>query len=299
MARRPTFSDQDIITAGQRLVAAGRPVNKFALRNEVGGGNPNRLLEIWQAHQSARSMESTAKGVAESMAPPHAAARPPRGKAPGKAPPRRNDPEGTRREVLEAAISEFTEKGYSGAKVAAIAARTRTTKSMIYYYFGGKEGLYIAALEASYAHNRQFEQSLSLEDLPPMEALRRLVGVTFDYHDSHQERSRLVSVENIHQARHMKKSASIGTINLSIIDTIRTILERGERDGVFRPGIEPVDLHMLISSFCFFRSSNRYTFSFIFKIDLADARIREQHRRMIIESTLRFVRADGAGSQAA
>jgi AcrR family transcriptional regulator len=199
------------------------------------------------------------------------------------------DPEQTRRAILDAAIAEFSEKGYSGGRVDDIAARTRTTKRMIYYYFGGKEQLFAAVLEEMYGGMRAAEQALRLEELPPADAMRRLVEVTFDHHAAHPEFVRLVSVENIHEGRHVAASPAIRQRNAAVIGTIAELLRRGEREGAFRPGVDPLDLHMLISGFCFYRVSNRHTLGIIFGRDLRAEDCAAAHRRMVVEAVLRYL----------
>jgi AcrR family transcriptional regulator len=202
---------------------------------------------------------------------------------------RPRDPEQTRRDILDAARAEFAEKGLSGARVDEIGARTRTAKRMIYYYFGSKEGLYTAVLEEMYGGIRDAEQSLQLEELPPEAAMRQLVEATFDYHATHPEFVRLVAVENIHEGRHVAASPTIRQRNSAVLGILRAVLERGEREGVFRAGADPLDLHMLISSFCFLRVSNRHTLRAIFDCDLqAPERVAAQ-RRMIVEAVLRYL----------
>ncbi|MBW6399345.1 TetR family transcriptional regulator [Roseomonas sp. HJA6] len=205
------------------------------------------------------------------------------------APVRRRMPEQTRLEVLEAAIAEFSEKGFSGGRVDDIAARMRTTKRMIYYYFGGKAQLYAAVLEHMYGRMRDAEQALHLDALSPTEALSRLVEVTFDHHAEHPEFVRLVSVENIHEARMVAASPIIQERNAAIIGTLKTLIARGETSNDFRRGLDPLDLHMLISSFCFYRVSNRHTLRTIFGADLAAPETVAAHRRMIVEAVLRYV----------
>src|SRR6188474_1555101 len=117
---------------------------------------------------------------------------------------RTNDPERTQANILEVAEIEFGEKGLAGARIDEIAAATRTSKRMIYYYFGSKEGLYLAVLEEAYRRVRDVEAELHLQDLEPEEALRKLVGSTFDYYLAHPEFVRLVMNENIMDAAHMK-----------------------------------------------------------------------------------------------
>ncbi|MBR0683716.1 TetR/AcrR family transcriptional regulator [Roseomonas eburnea] len=204
-------------------------------------------------------------------------------------PARRRMPEQTRREVLEAAIAEFSEKGFSGGRVDEIAARMRTTKRMIYYYFGGKAQLYAAVLEHLYGRMRDAEQALRLDMLPPLEALRRLVEVTFDHHAAHPEFVRLVSVENIHEARIVTASATIPARNAAIIGALAALIARGEAAGAFRRGLDALDLHMLISGFCFYRVSNRHTLRAIFGAEMGAPETVAAHRRMIVEAVLRYV----------
>ena len=117
-----------------------------------------------------------------------------------------NDPEGTKRNIIEVATEEFAGKGFSGARVDDIAARTKTSKRMIYYYFGGKEGLYIAVLEEAYRKIRSVEATLDLEHQPPEKALRTLVAFTFDYQNAHPEFVRLVMNENILNGAYLARS---------------------------------------------------------------------------------------------
>jgi AcrR family transcriptional regulator len=211
------------------------------------------------------------------------------GEPAGTPPRRRRAPERTRADILDAAIAEFSEKGFDGGRVDDIAARTRTTKRMIYYYFGGKEQLYAAVLERMYGGMRDAEAALRLDALPPADALRRLVEVTFDHHAAHPEFVRLVSVENIHEARNVVASPTIRARNAAVIGTLQALLARGTKAGAFRKGIDALDLHMLISSFCFYRVSNRHTLAAIFGRDLLAPATLAAHRRMITEAVLRYV----------
>ncbi len=203
-----------------------------------------------------------------------------------KAPKRELDSERTRRDILAVARSEFAENGLSGARVDAIAARTQTTKRMIYYYFGSKEALYLAVLEEAYAGIRAIETELALDALPPADAIRRLVEFTFDYQEANPDFIRLVSIENIHHGKYLAQSSSIRALNATVVDMIDRILQRGRSADVFRSDIQPIDLHMLISAFCFFRVSNRYTFGMLFQQDLADPILHRRHRALIVDTVL-------------
>lgn len=200
-------------------------------------------------------------------------------------PKRKNDPEGTRRDILEIARQEFTRNGLSGARIDVIAERTRTSKHMIYYYFDSKEGLYQAVLEAAYAGIREREGKLDLEGLAPREALRRLIEVTFDYDQTHPDFVSLVSMENLHHAEYLQ-SAPIRETNSVIIRRLEEILARGVRQGLFRSDLDAVDVHMAISSLCFFRVANRHTFKALFNRDLLSPRVRAHHKRMIGDAIL-------------
>jgi AcrR family transcriptional regulator len=204
--------------------------------------------------------------------------------------PRKPDAALTRQDILAVAREEFAEHGLSGARVDAIAARTRTTKRMIYYYFGSKEGLYLAVLQQAYADIRQVEQELELSRLPPTEAIRRVVDFTFDYHDANPGFVRLVGIENIHKGRHLAQLDILRNLNARMIDTLVEILRQGEETGEFRPGMDPVDLHMMISAFCFYRVSNRHTFGTLFRRDLSDPATKAGHKRMIGDAILGLLR---------
>jgi AcrR family transcriptional regulator len=200
-----------------------------------------------------------------------------------RSPTRKYDPEKTKRNILETATKEFAKHGYNGARIDAIAARTAATKRMIYYYFGGKEQLYIAVLEQEYQRIREHEAALELHRLDPERAIRRLAEFTFDYDHAHPDFVRLVAIENIHHARHLAKSAGIRRINATVLDTIAEILRRGREQGVFRARLDPVDLHMLMSALCFFHVSNLHTFGTIFRRNFQSADVRKTHRKLVAD----------------
>ena len=201
-----------------------------------------------------------------------------------------NDPEGTKRNIVEVATREFSQKGYGGARVDAIANRTRTSKRMIYYYFGGKEGLYLAVLEEAYSSIRRTEATLDLERLAAEEALSTLVAFTFDYYIAHPEFVRLVMNENIMDGVHMARSRTIGRLNVTVIDALKRLITRGQNDGTFRRGIDPIELHMSISALGIFNVANRATFSTIFKRDMSSAKAVAARRAEIVDIVLRHVR---------
>ena len=222
---------------------------------------------------------------------PQAARRTAAAKAAPKRAPRTNSPERTMADILEAATREFADNGLAGARVDAIAAAMRTSKRMIYYYFGSKEGLYVAVLEEAYRRMRHIEAGLRLEDLPPEAALRRLVAFTVDYQRAHPEFIRLVMTENIHRGAYLRRSQQIHALNVPAIAGLRDVYQRGVAAGVFRRGLDPIDLHMSISALSVFNVANKHTFSFIFQHDLDSDAALVARRENIVEMIVRFVRA--------
>ena len=206
-------------------------------------------------------------------------------------PKRQQDPDGTRRDILETALKEFALNGLSGARIDEIAARTKSSKRMIYYYFGDKEGLYLRALESAYRTVREGENQLDTKGLPPRAALKRLVEFTFDHHHSHEDFIRLVMIENIHNGQYLEQSEVIRGLNVTAIDHIASIYARGVSEGVFRPGLDPVELHWQVSALCFFNVSNRATFSKIFGRDFGSDAALKRLKNNVVEMVLGFVSA--------
>lgn len=206
-----------------------------------------------------------------------------------KPPKRTNDPERTMAGILAVATAEFADKGLAGARIDAIADATHTSKRMIYYYYGSKEGLYLAVLEEAYRRIRATEAQLHLADLSPVQALKTLVGFTFDHHHSNQDFIRLVMNENIQRGSYLAQSKLIQELNVSAIQAIEALYKRGVKEGVFRKGLDPIDIHASISALTFFNVSNRYTFDLIFKRNGQTAKALAARRQSVIDMILRFV----------
>jgi AcrR family transcriptional regulator len=174
-------------------------------------------------------------------------------------------PEANRARILKAAIAEFASRGFKGASMDAIAARTNTTRALINYYFGSKEKLYLAVLEHVYAEIREAESELDLDHLPPVSAIRRIVEFTYNYYVEHEYFVRLVVAENQAKGRHMRRSPALRAVNRPIVDTLGRVIARGQADGAFRPDVDPVDVHMAIAALGIFNVANQYTFGPIFQ----------------------------------
>ena len=202
------------------------------------------------------------------------------------------DAERTQADILEEATKEFSRKGYSGGRINEIAKRTRTSKRMIYYYFGSKEGLYKAVLFEHYRRLRADEGELKLDEKPPLEALKRLVHFTFDWYLAHAAQVPLVMVENIHRGAHIAELPSIEPLNTVVIGLVDRILKRGEAEGSIRPGVRAIDVYMSIAATSFFNISNRYTFKAIFGHDMTGAAEIAVRRDAVTEMVLRYVAID-------
>ncbi|MGW3337846.1 TetR/AcrR family transcriptional regulator [Streptomyces sp. NPDC001009] len=196
----------------------------------------------------------------------------------------------TRSDILEAATGEFARAGYNGARVEEIAARTRTTKRMIYYYFGGKKQLFAAVLERAYGALHGVEELLDVGHLDPVTAVRRLAEVTFDHHERHPDLVRLVGIENIHGGEHLAAARRFGRIDAPGLATLREILDAGRESGVFTADVDAVDLHAMISAFCFYRVAGRHTFGALFDRDLAAPARRDHYRAMLADMVIAYLK---------
>ena len=205
-------------------------------------------------------------------------------------PPGERDPERTRAAILEAATAEFTANGLNGARVDEIARRSGVNKRMIYYYFGDKEGLYLAVLEATYTAIRSAEVGLQLADRDPVDGMRELIQFTWNYFLKHPEFLSLLATENLHRARFLKQSQEIRHLHSPLIDTISRLLERGARQKVFRPNVDPVQLYITIAGLGFFYLANKHTLSTIFDRDLTSPENRAARGRHIAEVVLGYLR---------
>src|SRR4051794_6811947 len=157
-------------------------------------------------------------------------------------------PQANRARMVAAATEEFAARGFKGASMDAIAARTHTTRALINYYFGSKEKLYLAVLEQVYAEIREAEARLDLEHLPPLDAVRRIVEFTYNYYVGHAGFVRLVVAENQARGRHLRKSQAMRTLNRPIIERLARVIARGQREGVFRRDADPVEVHKSIAA---------------------------------------------------
>jgi AcrR family transcriptional regulator len=198
-------------------------------------------------------------------------------------------PEENRASIVAAAIDEFAARGFKGASMDAIAARTHATRALINYYFGSKEKLYIAALEQVYAEIRAAEVELDLVHLAPVAAIRRIVEFTFHYYLKHEGFVRLVVAENQAQGRHLRKSKAMRTLNRPIIDRLARVIARGQAEGRFRPDVDPVEIHKAIAALGMFNVTNRHTFGAIFQREMGAKGDVGRRRDIVAEIILSYL----------
>ena len=200
------------------------------------------------------------------------------------------DAEATRQAILTAATAEFSRKGLGGARVDAIAARARANKRMIYHYFGSKEKLFTAVLEDAYGHIRSAELKLPLAELEPEAALEVLLRFTWDYYLAQPEFLSLVNSANLHKARHVKDSERFKTTGPPFVGLVKSILDRGVAKGVFRPGIDPVQLNITMAAVGYYYLTNRFTGEILFERDFMTPERLAERFAFNLDTILRLVK---------
>jgi len=202
---------------------------------------------------------------------------------------RTRDADRTQQAILRAAMDEFSTAGLGGARMDSIAERAGVNKRLIYYYFGNKEALFLAALETTYADIREAERELKLESLDPPEAVRRLVAFTWKHYLKHPEFLTLLNSENLHRAKHLKQSKRVREMNSPLVQLLGDVLERGRRDGVFRGGVDAVQLYISIAGLAYFYLSNNPTLSTIFGRNLMTPKALSERLSHITEVVMGYL----------
>jgi len=203
--------------------------------------------------------------------------------------PRSRDADRSQLAILASARDEFAQRGLAGARMDSIAERAGLNKRLIYYYFGSKDDLFLAVLEGTYANIRQAEQRLHLDEVEPVEAIRRLISFTWHYYLEHPEFITLLNSENLHRAAHLKRSERIQEMNSPLVQLLDEVLERGKRDNLFRAGVDPVQLYISIASLCYFYLSNNDTLSAVFGRNLRAPKAMAQRLSHMTDLVLGYV----------
>jgi AcrR family transcriptional regulator len=197
----------------------------------------------------------------------------------------------TRDRILLAAVREFADKGYAGGRLDTICAEARANIRMIYHYFTDKGGLYVAVLEHALGELRQEELKLDFDHMAPMEALLQLFDFTYDHFAAHPRLIALLSGENLLKAEFLKRSPRTPVISSPVLSLFQKLLSRGEADGTFRPGIDPLQLYVIVVALSYFHLSNGHTLSVIFELDTFEKRWLAEHKRLSRDMVARLVAA--------
>jgi len=193
--------------------------------------------------------------------------------------------------ILEAATQEFSSKGFDGARVDAVARAAGVNINLVYHYFGKKEALFVAVMEAAYIRIRTHHNDTDVKALAPLDAMAALVRATFRFFAGNLYIIGLLNSENMHEAVHIQQSEKIRNLYDPLLDLIADTLRRGVDAGVFRSGVDPVQLFLTINAESYFHLSNRFTMGFVLKRDLMTEEAltrREAHVLDVILSYLRF-----------
>ena len=205
--------------------------------------------------------------------------------------PRQRNPDATRMRILQAAKREFAQLGLAGARIDTISDRAKANKRMIYHYFGNKEGLFSAVIEDVYLDIRMAERKLGLEAMEPEEAIDTLVEFTWSYYLRNPGFLRLVNSENLHRARHIRKLERVRDAFPPFVDMVQSIIDRGVEKGVFRSGVDAVQLNLTIAAIGYYYLTNRYTGSFIFQRDMMSKEALAERLQFNLETIRRLLRA--------
>lgn len=204
---------------------------------------------------------------------------------------RRRDAVATRARILRAAMQEFAAKGLDAARIEDIAAVAGANRRMTYYYFGSKEGLYLAALEAAYFELVEVEAAIDVDELGPVEAIAALIAAKFDHYVKYPHYVEFVKMENLYRARHLKTSRRIAEMRAPLISIIQRVLARGEATGEMRKGIDPLDLYLSICALGFFVFSNRHTLGVIFSTDVTSEAAVRRRRALVVDMIKAYLAA--------
>lgn len=196
----------------------------------------------------------------------------------------------SREAILAAAAVEFARSGLAGARVERIALEAGVNVRMLYYYYGSKDGLFTAVLERAYEDIRRAEQALDLERVRPEEGIRRLVAFSWGYYFAHPEFISLLNSENLARGRHVSRSERVGELHRPLVALLARLLERGEQEGAFRGGVDPVQLYITIAGLGYFYLSNQHTLSAIFRRDLSAPARRDERLAHMTEVVLGYLR---------
>ena len=200
----------------------------------------------------------------------------------------------TRDNILRAAIKVFAKHGFSGGSVEKISKAAKSVDRMIYYYFGNKEGLFVAVLEEIYRRFNDAESALALDAEAPVAALEQMIRFVVQYYRDHPEFVSLLNSENLHRGRHIGKSLRAREYSSPAVGTTERVLRSGIDKGIFRPDVSARDLYLLIAAAGYFHQSNRFTLSAFLGEDLEAPAALAHWEGFVTDMVLRGIAAEPA-----
>lgn len=203
----------------------------------------------------------------------------------------------TRERILKAAIEQFSQGGFSGARIELICKHADVNPRMIYHYFGDKAGLYVAVLEHVLGQLRTEELKLDVSQSAPFDGLLTMFDFIYEHFAQHPELIRLLSSENLMEGAFLKNSVATPSIASPVVQHVDTLLRRGEADGSVRAGLDPLHLYVVMVGLSYFHKSNAYTLSIIWDTPLASDAWQREHKlfaRKMLETFLKSMPENAA-----
>ena len=188
---------------------------------------------------------------------------------------KKRDAERTRASLMKAALKEFSNNGYAGARIDQIAKSAKCNIRMLYHYFGDKKGLYIAVLEAAYADLRQKEAELAIDIDKPLDGILDLMRFTYIYFQENPLFEGLLRAENMMQGKFVSRSKPVPEGAFTLKQTLKSLIDSGQTKGVFREPLDPVQVYVTITALSRFHLANAYSMSAVLGVDLRDKTWRE------------------------
>jgi AcrR family transcriptional regulator len=201
----------------------------------------------------------------------------------------------TARRILAAAMAEFAQRGYEGARIERIITKARCNMRMLYHYFGSKQKLYLAVLENIYEDIRAKERLLALDHLDPVDGIAALVDFTFSHFADNKDFVKITLNENVERGVHVARLPSVRKMSSPLLAQIRALLKRGEKEGKLRAGVDALQLYVSIVALSCHHLNNVYTLSAAFGTDLSSEAWRNERRahvRRMVLSHLTDLRPD-------
>jgi AcrR family transcriptional regulator len=203
--------------------------------------------------------------------------------------PRQSRAQNTRDSLLQAAVAVFAQSGLVGGSVSRIAELAQSHDRMIYYYFGNKEGLFVAALEEIYRQYNEAESAVELDLTQPIQALETAVKFFVRYFRDHPEFVTVLNSENLHRGKHISKSLRASQFSKPAIGLVHRALAAGQQAGLFRKEVSSRDIYVMISAMGYFYQSNQYTLSAFLGQRLSDPKLYAQWEDFVVQAVLRTV----------